>query len=218
MRVEIEVRKQICQVGQRLYDKGFVVANDGNISAKLDEKRIVITPTGVSKGGMTPQSLIVIDIDGNLLQGDAKPSSEAKMHLAIYRARPDVTAVVHAHPPIATAFAVARKPMTKPIIAETIVTVGEVPVAPYALTGTNQVVAAITPFLKDYNALLLANHGLVTWGKDLTQAFFRHESVEHYGKILLNSQQIGGAVELNQAQIDDLLKLRQQLEDAREDF
>ncbi len=210
MKFEIEIRKQICQIGQRLYDKGFVVANDGNISAKLDDNRILITPTGVSKGDMTPQSLIVIDGDGNVLEGGAKPSTEAKMHLAIYRARPDVAAVVHAHPPIATAFAVARKPMVKPIIAETIVTVGEVPVAPYALTGTNQVVAAIEPFLKDYNALLLANHGLVTWGKDLTQAFFRHESVEHYGKIILNCQQIG-AVELNSAQIDDLLKLRQKL-------
>ncbi len=218
MKFENEIREQICQVGQHLYDKGFVVANDGNISAKLDKNRIVITPTGVSKGGMLPQSLIIIDLDGNVLEGDAKPSSEAKMHLAIYRARPDVNAVVHAHPPVATAFAVARKPMVKPIIAETIVTVGEVPVAPYALTGTHQVVRAIEPFLKDYNALLLANHGLVTWGKDLTQAFFRHESVEHYGKILLNSQQIGGAVELNQAQINDLLKLRQQLDNVREDY
>ncbi len=212
MKFEIEIRKRICEIGQHLYDKGFVVANDGNISARLDDSRIIITPTGVSKGGMSPQSLIVIDYEGNALEGDCQPSSEAKMHLAIYRARPDVGAVVHAHPPVSTAFAVARKPMIKPIIAETIVTVGEVPVAPYALTGTNQVVAAIEPFLKDYNALLLANHGLVTWGKDLQQAFFRHESVEHYGKIMLFSQQIGGAVELNQSQIDDLVKLRQKLD------
>ncbi len=212
MKLESKIREQICRVGQLLYDKGYVVANDGNISVRLADDRIVITPTGVSKGAMQPDDLIVIDAVGNVVAGASKPSSEAKMHLAVYRQRPDVAAVVHAHPPRATAFAAARQPLNKPIIGEFIVTVGDVPVAPYALTGTQQVVAAIEPYLAKHNALLLANHGLVTWGKDLTQAFFRHESVEHYAKILLYSRQIGGAVELNAAQIDDLIKLRQAID------
>ncbi len=208
MKFENEVRKQICKIGQVLYNKGFVVANDGNISVRIADDRIVITPTGVSKGAMQPDDLIVIDVAGNVIAGASKPSSEVKMHLAIYQNRPDVAAVVHAHPPRSTAFAAARQPLNKPIIGEFIVSVGDVPVAPYALTGTDQLVESIQPYLADYNALLLANHGLVTWGKDLTQAFFRHESVEHYAKILLYSQQIGGAVELDQTQISDLIKLR----------
>ncbi len=214
MKAQEQIREQICQVGQALYDKGFVVANDGNISVKLDEDHILITPTGISKGGMMAASLIVIDMAGNVVSGSQKPSSEAKMHLEIYRRRRDVNAVVHAHPPLATAFAAARKPLDKPIIGEFIVTVGKVPVAPYALTGTAKVVQSIRPYLAEHNALLLANHGLVTWGKDLRQAFFRHESVEHYAKILLYSRQIGGAVELDRSQIDDLVALRQRLEQA----
>ncbi len=209
--LENEIREHICRVGQLLYDKNFVAANDGNISVRLDEQRVLITPTGVSKGGMTPQSLVVIDMAGNVIAGDSVPSSEGKMHLAIYRHRPDVNAVVHAHPPRATAFAVVRKPIVKPIVAETFVSVGEVPVAPYSLTGTQQVVEAIEPYLKDYNALLLANHGLVTWGKDLKQAFFRHESVEHYAKIMMYSMQIGEPIELDEAQVADLIKLRERL-------
>ncbi len=208
---EEQMRKEICSVGQKLYDKEYVVANDGNISVKINAQQIILTPTGVSKGGMTPESLVKMDLDGRVLTKGAHPSSEARMHLQVYRLNPEVKAVVHAHPPLATTFAVARIPLDRPLLAEAIVNLGVVPVANYALTGTEEVPKAITPFVKDYNAVLLANHGLLTWGKDLTQAFFRMESVEHYCKIIYYLKQIGPPVELDSKEVEELIDIRKKL-------
>ncbi|PKM49913.1 MAG: class II aldolase family protein [Firmicutes bacterium HGW-Firmicutes-7] len=208
---ETEIRKDICVVGQKLYDKEFVAANDGNISVKINDHEIIITPTGVSKGGMIPEELIKIDLNGKLISGKSMPSSEVKMHLKVYQLNPEVKAVVHAHPPLATAFAVARIPLDRPILSEAVVNLGVVPVADYALPGTDEVPNSIVPFVKEYNAVLLANHGLLTWGSDLTQAYFRMESVEHYCKILYYLKQIGEPKEFNFDQVSALLDIREKM-------
>lgn len=205
---EMKIRQAICEMGQKLYDKGFVAANDGNISAKISPNEIIVTPTGVSKGGMKPGDLVKMTLDGKVLSNKGRPSSEVKMHIEVYKTNPQINGVVHAHPPIATAFAVARLPMEAPILSEAVVNLGVVPVADYALPGTTEVPESIKPYILDYNAVLLANHGLLTWGNDLTQAFFRMESVEHYGKILLYVNQIGDPKEFNCSQINALLDIR----------
>lgn len=208
---EMKTRQMICDVGQKLYDKGFVAANDGNISVKLNDRELIVTPTGVSKGGMKPNDLVKMTMDGKVLSKGTRPSSEVKMHIKVYNTNPAVNAVVHAHPPISTAFAVARLPMSAPILSEAVVNLGVVPVAEYALPGTREVPNSIKPYVKDYNAVLLANHGLLTWGDDLTQAFFRMESTEHYGKILLYVNQIGDPKEFNCAEIGALLDIREKV-------
>ncbi len=207
----IELKKAICKVGKRLYQSGFVAANDGNISAKLADGKYLITPTGVSKADLNVDNLLIIDDDGNVLEGGAKPSSEYKMHLAVYHKRRDINAVVHAHPPITTAFAVCRKALDMPILAEAIVNLGVIPVADYALTGTQAVPDSIKPYLADYNAVLLANHGLLTWGRDLKEAHFRMESAEHYAKIYHYATQIGAPINLNREQIEELVNLRERM-------
>ncbi len=208
---EIKIRNAICDVGQKIYDKGFVAANDGNISVKLDENTILVTPTAVSKGGMKADEIVKMTLDGEVLSANGKPSSEVKMHIQVYKTNPSIQAVVHAHPPIATAFAVARVPMETPILAEAVVNLGVVPVSDFALPGTNEVPESIKPYVQDYNAVLLANHGLLTWGRDLREAFFRMESVEHYGKILLYVKQIGDPREFNCTEIDALLDIRKKI-------
>lgn len=208
---ESQIRRNICTVGKKMYNKEFVAANDGNISVKINDYQIVVTPTGVSKGDMTPEDLVKMNLDGSVISKEVKPSSEVKMHLQVYKLNPQVKAVVHAHPPLATAFAVARIPLDRPILAEAVVNLGIVPVAEYALPGTEEVPNSITPFVKDYNAVLLANHGLLTWGEDLKQAFFRMETVEHYCKILYNLNQIGSPKEFNCNQINDLIDIRNKI-------
>jgi len=206
---EIQVRKEICEYGQKLYDKGFVAANDGNISAKISEDIIIVTPTGVSKGGMKPDDLVKMRLSGEILSHGAKPSSEVKMHIEVYNKCHKLKAVVHAHPPMSTAFAVARKPLDRPILSEAIMTLGVVPVAEYAKPGTDEVPQSISGYVLDYNAVLLANHGLLTWGEDLQQAFFRMESAEHYSKILHNLELIGGAKELDCSEVNELVNIRE---------
>lgn len=207
---ETVARKEIVKVGRRLYENGFVAANDGNISAKISEHEIIVTPTGVSKGYMTEDELVKMTVHGVVISGTG-PSSEVKMHLEVYRQDPNVTAVVHAHPPISTAFAVNRTQLEVPIIAEAVVNLGVVPVAPYATPGTKSVPDSISKYVKTHNAVLLANHGLLTWGFTLDQAHFRMESTEHYCKILMYSNQIGKPVELTERQIDDLIEIRKGL-------
>lgn len=142
---ESRTRREICDCGQTMYDKGFVAANDGNISARVSEDVIIVTPTGVSKGGLQPDSLVKMDFDGNILSGRSKPSSEVKMHIEVYRQSNDIMPVVHAHPPMSTAFAVARRQLDKPILSEAICTLGVVPVADYATPGTDEVPQSISP-------------------------------------------------------------------------
>ncbi|MCR4746352.1 MAG: class II aldolase/adducin family protein [Lachnospiraceae bacterium] len=204
-----EAKKAILDVGKRMYMRGFVAANDGNISCKVSENEIWTTPTGVSKGFMSEDILVKVDPDGNILEGKSKPSSELKMHLRVYRENPKVKAVTHAHPPISTAFAVAGISLDKPILTEGVLNLGVVPVAKYATPGTQEVPDSIAPFVKDYNAVLLANHGALTWGKDVYEAFYRLESVEYYASLLMYTGYIIGRQRpLSKKQVDVLINNR----------
>ncbi|WP_045514851.1 class II aldolase/adducin family protein [Neobacillus niacini] len=209
---DLEAREMICEIGRRMYNRNYVAANDGNISVKVRPNAIWTTPTGVSKGYMTPDMMVKMDLSGKILSGNLKPSSEVKMHLRVYNENPEVNAVVHAHPPVATSFAIAGICLDKPILPEAIVLLGTVPVAPYALPGTQEVPDSIAPYCKEHNAVLLANHGALTWGRDLVEAYFRMESLEHYATILMHSNHIlKKANELNQSQITDLIKIRESM-------
>lgn len=200
-----QMGQELCQVGKLLYDRGYVAANDGNLSVRLEGDRILITPSGVSKGRMTPEMLLVTDLEGHVLSGDRYPSSEIALHLEVYRRRSDVGAVVHAHPPVSTTFAVCRQGLTAPYLAELVVGLGEVPVTDgFAMLSTDQVPQSIVPFLPDHNAVLLCNHGAVTWGTDLWSAFDRMETVEHTAKILLHVRQLGGGVPLTEEEVAQL--------------
>lgn len=209
---DFEAKKLICEIGRRVYNKNFVAANDGNISVKVGHNTIWTTPTGVSKGFMTPDMMVKMDLSGKVLSGELKPSSEVKMHLRVYQENPDANAVVHAHPPVATSFAIAGISLEQPITPEAIVILGTVPVAPYATPGTQEVPDSIAPYCKDYNAVLLANHGALTWGSDLIQAYYRMESLEHYALMLMYTNNIiKKANELNCSQISDLIDIREKM-------
>lgn len=209
---EFEAKKLICEIGKRIYGRNFVAANDGNISVKVGPNAIITTPTGVSKGYMTPDMMVKMDLSGKVISGKMKPSSEVKMHLRVYQENPVVKAVVHAHPPVATSFAIAGISLDKPVLPEAVVLLGTVPVAPYATPGTQEVPDSIAPYCKDYNAVLLANHGALTWGKDLMEAYFRMESLEHYALMLMYTNNIiNKANELNCKQISDLIGIRQKM-------
>ena len=182
---------QIVYYGKRLYDRGFAAANDGNLSVKLSENEILCTPTGVSKGAMTPEMLIHMRLDGTVLSSNGySPSSEAKMHLRVYRENPDVMAVVHVHPPAAQSFAAAGIALDMPLLTESVVSIGVVPVAPFALPSTEEVPDSIAPFCKTHKAVLLSNHGPLTWGADLQEACFRMEVLEQLATVTLNVRYI----------------------------
>ena len=204
-----EEREAVCRVGKLLYDRGYVAANDGNISVRVGEGRLLITPSGVSKGRMTPDMLLVTDLDGTVIEGNRHPSSEGKMHLEVYRGRPDVNAVVHAHPPVSTAFAVCRRGLETPYLSELVAGLGQVPCTPsFAMLSTEEVPQSVRPYLADHNALLLANHGALAWGGDLWEAFDRLETVEHTAKIVLNAQLLGGGIPLTEEEVVRLQGLR----------
>ena len=210
-------RAAVCQVGKLLYDRGYVAANDGNISVKVGEDRLLVTPSGVSKGRMRPEMLLLTDLEGRVLEGDRHPSSETKMHLAVYNNRPDVKAVVHAHPAVSTAFAVCRQGLEVPYLAELAVGLGTVPCTrEFAMLSTDEVPRSVIPYLAGHNALLLANHGVLTWGEDLWQAFDRMETVEHTAKILLNARLLGDPVELTAEQVARLEGLQGMYRSLRE--
>lgn len=205
---ELKAREMICDIGRRMYDRKFVAANDGNISIRIGKDVIICTPTGVSKGFMTPDMLVKINLKGEIISGSLKPSSEMKMHLRVYEENPEVLAVTHAHPPIATSFSIADMPLNKALISEAVVILGTVPVAPYATPGTEEVPNSIAPYCKGYNAILLANHGALTWGKDILEAYYRMESVEHYATISFYTNLIGKPNLLNEEQVNKLIKMR----------
>jgi L-fuculose-phosphate aldolase len=207
---DYEIKKEICEIGRRIYQDGFVAANDGNISVKIDENTFFCTPTGVSKGFMTPDMICKVDNQGNLKEsnGQWKPSSEFKMHLRVYAERPDVNAVVHAHPPIATSFAIAGIPLDKLIMPEAVIFLGAVPIAEYGTPSTMEIPDSLMPYLQDYDALLLANHGALSFGCDLNTAFFRMESTEFYAKLLFHARMLGGEKEIPCDQVKKLIDLR----------
>lgn len=171
------------EIGKIMFQKDFVAANDGNLSARVGENAFLITPSGVSKGFMTREMLLVVDGEGKVIEGDGTPSSELAMHLRVYRENPEAGAVAHAHPTFATVCAVQRRPLDEAILAEAVVQLGRVPVAQYARPGTGEVPESIAPFCRDFNAVLLANHGALTWGDTLDRAWFRMETLEFYAKI-----------------------------------
>lgn len=183
---EQDARMAIIDVGKRIYNRNYVAANDGNISCRISENTILVTPTGVSKGYMEPDMLVKMTLDGTVLEG-GKPSSETKMHLRAYRENPCIAGVVHAHPAVVTSFAVMGLEMKKPVVAEAVLVTGNILIAPYAEPGTYDVPDSIAPYVNKYNGVLLANHGALSWGEDLYQALYRMEAMEHQAKILLYS-------------------------------
>lgn len=195
-----QLREEICEICHLLYERGYVVSNDGNVSARTERGTVLITPSGVGKGRMTPDILVETDLEGNILSGDRNPSSESKMHWMLYRERDDVNAVVHAHPPISTAFAICRRPLTQRYLAEMVVGLGEVPVTEFAMLSTDEVPESVRPFVKDHSAVLLANHGALAWGPSLLSAFDRMETVEQTSKIYYYVNQMGGGVEMTEDQ------------------
>jgi L-fuculose-phosphate aldolase len=205
---ERDARRDIVRVGQLLYERSYVVSSDGNVSVRLDDGRIVATPTMTCKGRMTEDSLALTDIEGRALN-DCRASSELAMHLLIYRERPDVKAVCHAHPPHGSAFAVAGLAIDRPILSEVILTLGCVPLAEYGTPSTDELTDAMQPLVKHHNALLMANHGAVAYGSDLWQAFDRLETLEHTAKIAILSQALGGARNLPPDSIEKLINVRE---------
>jgi L-fuculose-phosphate aldolase len=200
-------RRQICEGGRRMYEKGFVAANDGNLSVRLDAGSVLTTPTGVSKGFMTAESMVVVALDGRPLS-DGKPSSEIPMHLFIYRERPEVQAVVHAHPLHATGFATAGLSLEDCVAAEIILTIGSIPLAQYGTPSTPKLPDTLRPYIRHHDAFLLANHGAVTVGKDLWEAYYKMERLEHYAHIIFISRQLGGEKILPKTDVEELLSLR----------
>ena len=188
---DAQAKAEILEVGRCLWQRGLVAANDGNLSVRVGENALWVTPTAVSKGSMTEDMLVKLDLDGNVLEGTRKPSSEIKMHLRIYKEDPLLRAVVHAHPPAATAFAAAGIPLDKPVLQESVVQLGMVPVAPFALPGSQDVADSVAPYCKDYRALLLEYHGAVTWGDTMQQAYHRLECLEQTAVVTLHLKTLG---------------------------
>jgi len=212
---EDRARHELVRFGALLHENGFVAATDGNLSVRLEQGRVMITPSGFSKGMMQPEDMVVVDLAGGKLQGTHNASSEVEMHLAIYQERRDVDAVVHAHPCTATAFACNGISLEEPICAEVVMTLGKVPLAPYATTGTPELTRSIRPFIRDHQAILLANHGVVTYGEDLLTAYLRMEAVEHFAKVTLAARQIGAPQVLNPVQLEALEHARRKYVDRR---
>lgn len=205
---EKTARREIVRIGELMYERSYVVASDGNISVRLDDGRIVATPTMTCKGRMTEDSLAVTDVAGKALS-DRKASSELAMHILIYNERPDVKAVCHAHPPHGTAFAVAGLAIDQPILSEVILTLGCVPLASYGTPSTDELTTAMRPLVKHHNALLMANHGAVAYGSDLWQAFDRLETLEHTARIAILSRILGGSKNLPTDAIEKLINVRE---------
>jgi L-fuculose-phosphate aldolase len=208
LKTEEEHRRDICAVGRWIHGRGFVASTDGNISLRLDPHRVLTSPTGISKGMMAPDDLVVTDLEGNKISGRRNPSSELAMHLLIYRRRPDVNAVCHAHPPVATGYASAGLALNKAILAELVLSLGCIPVARYGTPGTPELTNAIEPLVQNYDAILMANHGVVTYGADLLAAFFRMETTEHFALVALVTELLGKQVLLSGGDVEKLLAAR----------
>src|ERR687891_2618546 len=208
MRTEDQIRADIVEVGRRLWERGYVASNDGNISVRLDEQRLITTPKNVSKGFMTPDMMVITDLDGKKIAGERDPSSELKMHLEVYRNRPDIRAVVHAHPPTATGFAVAGVALDRAVLAEVVTTLGSIPIAEYGTPSTKELPAAVSKYVKAHDGMLLANHGALTLGSDLFAAYFKMETIEHFAKISFIARMLGGERLLSREEVDRLQGLR----------
>ena len=191
-----------------MYERGYVASNDGNISARIDERSILITASGVSKGFLTPEDITVVDLNGIALGGNRKPSTEVQMHLMVYRERPDIMGICHAHPPYSTGFAVAGIPIDQPILSEVTLSLGHVPVVPYGTSGTIEVTNTLLPYIKKYDAFLLANHGALTIANNVLSAYYKLETLEHAAHIIFIAKQLGNVNTLSKEQVEKLLDQR----------
>lgn len=203
-------KRDIVEAGRRVYQRGYVASNDGNISARVDEKRVIITPTGVSKGFMDPEDLVEVDMDGRVLSPGKKPSSEVYMHLRIYKERPDVNSVCHAHPLYATGFAVAGIPLDQCVLPEVIISLGSIPLVEYGTPGTEEFYLPLLEYLPDHDAFLLANHGALSIGSDIMNAYYKMETLEHFARIAFIARQLGHMNVLGPEQTEKLYNLREQ--------
>ncbi|MCI5739505.1 MAG: class II aldolase/adducin family protein [Candidatus Fimenecus sp.] len=206
----METREIMCDICHKTWQLGWVAANDGNLSVKLPNGNFLATPTGISKSFITPEKLVVIDGEGNVLEAENgyRPSSEIKMHLRCYKEREDVGAVLHAHPPTATGYAVAHVPLDRYTMIETVAAIGSIPVTPYGTPSTYEVPDAIAPYLQEHDVLLLANHGALTVGADAITAYYRMETLELFAKISLTAHLLGGEKEISEENIQKLIDLR----------
>lgn len=201
---ECELRRDLVRFSKWLSRLGFTPGTSGNLSVRLDEKRLLVTPTGASKYLLTPADMVIVDLQGRQLAGSRKVTSEVNMHLAVYHHRDEVAAVIHSHPPIATAFACAGRALDEMLCQEAVMTLGIVPLAKYATTGTDEVAASLIPLIPGHEAILMANHGVVSYGKTLLEAFLKMETVEHLAHIGLIAHQLGSAQPLRTDQVEQL--------------
>jgi L-fuculose-phosphate aldolase len=207
-RLEEQLRAEIVEAGRRLYARVYIASNDGNITARLDEHRLLSTPKGVSKGFMTPDMMVVVDVEGRKVSGDREASTELPMHLEFYRNRPDVNAVVHAHPPVATGFAVAGIPLTRAVLAEVVTTLGSIPIAAYGTPSTAELPEAVRKYIKAHDGMLLANHGAVTCGPNVMAAYYKMETIEHFARISLVARLLGREHLISREEVERLQGLR----------
>src|SRR5215467_3969724 len=205
---ERKYREEIVHYGRMLHERCFVAAMDGNLSVRLKNDRILVTPTGVSKGAMKPADMVVVDLEGNRVAGHRNVTSEIGMHLLIYRMRSDVDAIVHAHPPTATGFAAAGIPLTEPLVCEVVMGLGCIPLARYGTPGTSELAQTLEPYVPNYDAILMSNHGVVTYADTLERAYMKMETVEHFAQIALVTHLLGRQQPLKQVEIEKLLLAR----------
>jgi len=208
MPTERKHREEIVRYGRMVHSRGFVAAMDGNLSVRLGNGRILVTPTCLSKGAMRASDLVIVDSDGRHVSGRRNVTSEIGMHLLIYRMRPDVNAIVHAHPPTATGFAAAGMDLTEPLVCEVVVGLGCIPLARYGTPGTSELAQTLEPYVPDYDAILMSNHGVVTYGDTLERAYMKMETVEHFAQIALVTHLLGRQQPLKQGEIEKLLLAR----------
>ena len=208
MPTDRQSRREIVSLGRALHERGYVAAMDGNLSVRLDRKRILCTPTSVSKGAMRPSDMVIVDPEGRRLHGRRHVSSEIGMHLLIYRLRPDVNAVVHAHPPTATGFAAAGMPLNQPLVCEVVIGLGSIPLARYGTPGTPELAETLEPLIPEYDAILMSNHGVVAYGGDLDQAYMKMETVEHFARIALVTHLLGRQQPLGETELEKLIVAR----------
>ena len=208
MPTERKHREEIVRYGRMLHEKGFVAAMDGNLSVRLKQDRILVTPTGLSKGSMRPTDLVIVDLEGKQVAGRRNVTSEIGMHLMIYRSRADVKAIVHAHPPTATGFAAAGVALTEPLVCEVVMGLGCIPLARYGTPGTAELAQSLEPYVSSYDAILMSNHGVVAYGDTIEHAYMKMETVEHFAQISLVTHMLGRRQPLQEREIEKLLLAR----------
>ncbi len=206
---EIDAKYAICEIGRRIWTKNYVASNDGNLSCRLGKDRILATPTMISKGFMTPDDLVIVNLKGEQIAGVKKVTSEIKMHLHIYKNRNDIDAIVHAHPPHATAFAITKKQLPKCVLPEVEIFLGQIPIASYATPGTEEFAKSVDPYINQHFAFLLTNHGAVTLGKDPFDAYYKMETLDQYCMILILAKQLGELNKLDYNSMQDIFKLKE---------